>query len=65
MVLNIYYKFIDFDSKLYSLHFTYDAYICNVKDARGNLASLFFVLFLLAKVSIKHKTVNLMSSSKI
>lgn len=45
MVLNIYYKFIDFDSKLYSLHFTYDAYICNEKDARGNLASLFFRAF--------------------
>lgn len=65
MVLNIYYKFIDFDSKLYSLRFTYDAYICNENDARGNLANLFFRAFLLAKVSIKHKTVNLMSSSKI
>lgn len=59
MILNIHYKFIDFNFKLYSLHFTYDAYICNENDARGNLA------FLLAKVSIKHKMANPISSSKI
>lgn len=45
MILNIHYKFIDFNFKLYSLHFTNDAYICNENDARGNLANLFFRAF--------------------
>lgn len=65
MILNIHYKFIDFNFKLYSLHFTNDAYICNENDARGNLANLFFRAFLLAKVSIKRKMANPISSSKI
>lgn len=45
MILNIHYKFIDFNFKLYSLHFTNDAYICNENDARGNLANFFSYFF--------------------
>lgn len=48
MVLNIYYKFIDFDFKFYSLYFIYDVYICNEKDVRGNFVSFFFCVFFIS-----------------
>lgn len=59
MILNICYKFIDFNFKFYSLYFINDVYICNENDVRGNF------VFLLVKVLIKYKMVNLILLLKI
>lgn len=65
MILNIYYKFIDFNFKFYSLYFINDVYICNENDVRGNFVNFFFCVFLLVKVLIKYKMVNLILLLKI